>query len=105
MKGLSLKKWLITILLLVILLIVTIIFCSFQGSADIKLKDLLEKEKADGIEMRNLENLKEKKIGQLIGVAKLPKAYSTFINATGGEFSDMLNDFLRLHILYKFLWN
>ena len=42
MKGLSLKKWLITILLLVILLIVTIIFCSFQGSADIKLKDLLE---------------------------------------------------------------
>lgn len=42
MKGLSLKKWLITILLLAILLIVTIIFCSFQGSADIKLKDLLE---------------------------------------------------------------
>ena len=42
MKGLSLRKWLITILLLVILLIVTIIFCSFQGSADIKLKDLLE---------------------------------------------------------------
>lgn len=42
MKVLSLKKWLITILLLTILLIVTIIFCSFQGSADIKLKDLLE---------------------------------------------------------------
>ncbi len=42
MKVLSLKKWLITILLLAILLIVTIIFCSFQGSADIKLKDLLE---------------------------------------------------------------
>ena len=42
MKVLSLKKWLITILLLVIILIVTIIFCSFQGSADIKLKDLLE---------------------------------------------------------------
>ncbi|MBA7509875.1 Hemin transport system permease protein HmuU [subsurface metagenome] len=42
MKVLSLKKWLITIVLLTILLIVTIIFCSFQGSADIKLKDLLE---------------------------------------------------------------
>lgn len=42
MKVLSLKKWLITILLLTILLIVTIIFCSFQGSADINLKDLLE---------------------------------------------------------------
>jgi len=42
MKVLSLKKWLITIFLLAILLIVTIIFCSFQGSADIKLKDLLE---------------------------------------------------------------
>lgn len=42
MKVLSLRKWLITIVLLTILLIATIIFCSFQGSADIKLKDLLE---------------------------------------------------------------
>lgn len=42
MKVLSLRKWLITIVLLTILLIATIIFSSFQGSADIKLKDLLE---------------------------------------------------------------
>jgi len=42
MKVLSRKKWLITILLLTILLIGTIIFCSFQGSADINLKDVIE---------------------------------------------------------------
>ncbi len=42
MKVLSRKKWFITILLLMILLIGTIIFCSFQGSADINLKDALE---------------------------------------------------------------
>jgi iron complex transport system permease protein len=42
MKVLSLRKWLITIFLLTILLIGTIIFCSFQGSADINLKDVIE---------------------------------------------------------------
>jgi len=42
MKALSLKKWLITVLLLTILLVGTIIFCSFQGSADINFKDVIE---------------------------------------------------------------
>lgn len=42
MKVLSLRKWLITILLLAILLVGTIIFCSFQGSANINLKDVIE---------------------------------------------------------------
>jgi iron complex transport system permease protein len=42
MKVLSLRKWLITIILLIILLIATIIFCSFQGSADINFRDAIE---------------------------------------------------------------
>jgi len=41
MKVLSLRKWLITIILLTILLILTIIFCSFQGSADVNLGDVI----------------------------------------------------------------
>jgi iron complex transport system permease protein len=41
MKTLNLRKWLITIILLSILLIGTIIFCSFQGSADINFKDAI----------------------------------------------------------------
>jgi len=42
MKVLSPKKWLMTIFLLIILLIGTIIFCSFQGSADINFKDAVK---------------------------------------------------------------
>jgi len=42
MKILSLRKWLITIILLILLLVATIIFCSFQGSADINFRDAIE---------------------------------------------------------------
>jgi len=41
MKVLTLKRWLITIISLTFLLIITIIFSSFQGSADITLRDAI----------------------------------------------------------------